>query len=344
MIVNKTPKITVIMPVYNCELYIADAVDSILNQTYNDFELLIIDDASTDSTVSIIKNFNDERIQLIEKPKNSGYTNSLNFGLQLAKGEYIARMDGDDISLPERFEKQINFLNSNKNIIVCGSLLNIIGTNHIQPLPENHEDIKIAFLKGNAMVHPSVMFRNVNDNNFSILYDTAKEPAEDFDLWVRLLSIGELHNLQEVLLNYRVHDAQVSHKREIQQMESAMESRINMLAYLNCNIDLRERNLLKKILHHKSWFTFLELKEFLVLKNKLILANDNAFFKKEEFLKYLLEIENKMLKKYFLKRANYSPIIYFQYISCKLGKQFQKLPDLNQLKLFVKSMTFYKVK
>ena len=100
----KIPTITVLMPVYNCALYINEAMDSILSQTFDDFEFLIIDDASTDDTVSIIKSYNDPRIQLVEKPVNTGYTNSLNYGLSIANGKYIARMDGDDISLPERFQ------------------------------------------------------------------------------------------------------------------------------------------------------------------------------------------------------------------------------------------------
>lgn len=159
-IVKNTPTITVLMPVFNCELYIKDAVDSILNQTYNNFEFLIIDDASTDETVSIIKAYTDSRIKLIEKPINTGLTNSLNQGLKLAKGKYIARMDGDDISLPERFEKQITFLEKNPEVVLCGSWFNVIGSELVIKTPENYEDIKLALLKGNCIAHPSVMMRN----------------------------------------------------------------------------------------------------------------------------------------------------------------------------------------
>ena len=104
------PTISVIMPVYNCEKYIAMSIESILNQTINDFELLIIDDASTDQTLAIITSYEDTRIKIISKPVNSGYTESLNIGLKIAKGKYIARMDGDDISFTRRFEKQLSFL------------------------------------------------------------------------------------------------------------------------------------------------------------------------------------------------------------------------------------------
>ena len=118
---ESSPKISVILPVYNSELYIKETIDRVLNQTFSDFELLIIDDCSTDKTVSIIKEYSDERICLIEKEKNSGLINSLNFGISLAKGEYIARMDGDDICLLERFAKQVAFLDKNPTIILCGT-------------------------------------------------------------------------------------------------------------------------------------------------------------------------------------------------------------------------------
>lgn len=330
------------MPVYNCELYIREAVDSILNQTFADFEFLIIDDASIDATATIIKKYNDPRIQLIEKPENSGYTNSLNYGLSIAKGEYIARMDGDDISLPERFAKQVAFLDANKDIILCGTSLCIIGTDKTIIVPETHDAIKLALLKGNSIVHPSVMFRNIKEKKSLIGYDISKEPAEDYDLWVRLLSRGKLHNLQEVLLNYRVHNTQVSQKREKQQINSALETRLNILGYLNCTIELNERNLLKKIIQHNDFF-FNEIEEFLVLKNKLIVGNETGFFGNEGFLKYLSELENKILKSYFLKRGTYSPIIYFQYLKVNNNSQLKLIP-LNQIKLFVKSIIFYKAK
>ena len=125
--ISTTPKITVLLPVYNCELYVRTAIESILNQTFTDFEFLIIDDASTDKTLAVLKKIKDSRIQLIEKPVNSGYTNSLNYGLQMAKGKYIARMDGDDISHPERFAKQIVYLEAHPEVVVCGTTYKIVG-------------------------------------------------------------------------------------------------------------------------------------------------------------------------------------------------------------------------
>lgn len=339
----RRPRITVLMPVYNCELYIKEAVDSILNQTFDDFEFLIIDDASTDETVSIIKAYNDSRIQLIEKPQNSGYTNSLNFGLSIARGEYIARMDGDDISLRERFAKQVAFLDANPDVVLCGTIISIIGSDKIIKLPESHEDIKLSLLKGNCIVHPSVMFRNQKLKDFSILYDVYKEPAEDFDLWVRLLSIGKLYNLQEVLLNYRVHILQVSQKRESQQINSALETRLNVLQYLDCTIEFEERTLLKKLIQNNNVIIFNELKEFVVLRDKLISSNSNDFFKSIGFQEYLLSLEKKIFKDYFLKRDKYFPIIFFQYLQVKNKFGFS-LNFRDKVKLSIKSVIYFKKK
>lgn len=202
------PKISVILPVYNCEKYIKESVQSVLNQTFVNFELLIIDDCSTDSTVAIIQAFNDSRIQLTRKERNTGLINSLNHAISIARGEYIARMDGDDICLPHRFERQLKFLEQNPNIILCGSAIQIINTDSILQNPLVHEEILIKLCFGTPFCHPSVMGKTAifKEN----LYDIKFKHAEDYDLWTRLAFKGELANLEEVLLFYRVHDEQVS--------------------------------------------------------------------------------------------------------------------------------------
>lgn len=336
-----SPIITVLMPVYNCELYIREAVDSILNQTFTDFEFLIIDDASTDETVAIIKTYNDSRIQLIQKPANSGYTNSLNHGLKIAKGKYIARMDGDDISLPERFVKQVDFLEANQDVVLCGTNFSIIGTDKVINLPQKNKEIKLALLKGNCIAHPSVMIRNQTLQQFSILYDSNTEPAEDYDLWVRLLETGKLFNLQEELLNYRVHNTQVSKKRELQQIQSALESRLKLLKYLNYTFNDNEYNLLKKIIQRNVVTTFDEIKDYFILKQKMILANSNNFFDSNGFQKYLSELQNQNFQKYFVNREKYYPIICFQYFYIKKKYGF-RLKTKEELKMVVKCLVFFK--
>lgn len=342
-IVNSMPKITVLMPVYNCELYIREAVDSILNQTFTDFEFLIIDDASTDNTVEIIKTYTDSRIKLIEKPSNTGYTNSLNYGLQIAKGAYIARMDGDDISLPERFERQVAFLEMNSDIALCGSWYSTIGSGDVIKVTDNHDNIKLALLRGNCMAHSSVMMRKQVLDKLPVAYNVSKEPAEDYDLWVRLVGIGKLHNLQEVLLNYRVHNTQVSQKRRQQQIESALASRLQILENLKYSFADNENDLLKKIIEGSVNLSINEMEEFIILKEKMILANADVFFDSNGFQKYLNALQKQSFKNYFIHRESYYPLISFQYFASRNKLDF-KLEFIDELKLIVKSIIFYSKK
>jgi len=337
---NGMPKITVLMPVYNCELYIKESIDSILNQTFTDFEFLIIDDASTDQTIALIKTYTDARIKLIVKPVNNGLTNSLNQGLKLAKGDYIARMDGDDISLPERFAKQVAFLETNLDTILCGTWFSIIGSGDVAKVPENQDEIKVALLKGNCIAHPSVMMRKQVLEELPIAYDAEKESAEDFDLWVRLIALGKLHNLQEVLLKYRVHDAQVSQKREALQVQLSLQLRLQMFRYLNYSFNNKEYDLLKKIIESGFLVTFTELKDFLILKEKMLLANADGFFDSNGFKKYLSDLQKQCFKNYFVHRKSYHPLICFQYFASR-NKSDVKLKRIDELKLILKTIIFY---
>lgn len=334
------PKITVLMPVYNCELYIKAAVESILNQTYTNFEFLIIDDASTDETVSIVKKYNDSRIQLIEKPENTGYTNSLNLGIELAKGIYIARMDGDDISLPERFAKQVSFLEANQDVIVCGSWFSLIGSDRIVKVPENHEDIKLAFLKGNCIAHPSVMIRKQCLNDFLVVYDVSKEPAEDYDLWVRLMLKGKLHNLQEIMLEYRTHSNQVSKKLNAHQKNKVLEIKHKVFNFLELELLPEQRSVLHKVINNGKDINSDDIYVFGKLQMELLVSNPKNFFEPIGFKKEMLDLENIIINSYFLNRSRFTPKIYFDYI--KIKKSFNFRLNLNsEIKLAVKSMIFY---
>jgi glycosyltransferase involved in cell wall biosynthesis len=335
------PKITVLMPVYNCELYVKTAVESILNQSYIDFELLIIDDASTDATVSIIKKFDDSRIQLIKKPVNSGYTNSLNFGLKIAKGKYIARMDGDDISYPERFAKQIAYLETHPEMVFCGTTYKIVGNDKRITLPENHEDIKIGLLWGNCILHPSVMIRKKILDDYSIAYDVSKEPAEDYDMWVRLLSLGKLYNLQEVLLEYRLYNNQVSRKRADEQKRNDIATKFQLLQYLEVQWTETEAEFLERQFGKTEVLSFKDLKVFKQIQKKLEMANTSGFFETKRFSRYLIDFEADVLRKCFLQQKRYSPSMYLEYLKAKY-KWKVKLTTKQEIKLGVKSLVFWK--
>lgn len=311
---NKLPKITVLMPVYNCALYVGEAIDSILNQTFTDFEFLIIDDASTDETVSIINTYTDHRINLIEKPKNTGYTNSLNYGLSIARGEYIARMDGDDISLPERFAKQVAFMDLHSKVVVCGTTYSIIDSKVIKHVPISHEDIKVQLLQKNSFGHPTVMLRKTVLDDNSIIYDTTKEPAEDYDLWVRLLAYGEFYNLSEVLLKYRVHDTQVSVNRAKQKFDNYYKIKKQILKLLEAPLTKDENNVLERIIFRDA-ISYKEFEVFKSIKQKLLEANEEGVFKVSGFHRYIKEMETLMYKDYFLNRKSYFPKLMVHYLA-----------------------------
>jgi glycosyltransferase involved in cell wall biosynthesis len=215
------PLVSVLMPVYNSENYVEEAIKSILTQSYSNFEFIIIDDASTDNSVQIIRSLRDERIKLITKPQNTGYTVSLNMGLAICKGKYIARMDSDDISLPLRLEKQVALMESSPEIGICGTWVETIGTitGRIKRYATIHAEIKTRMLINSHFVHPAVMIRKSVLDQYNLQYDSSFEPAEDYALWVRIGSYASFANIPEVLLKYRIHEKQVSRAFSEKQME-----------------------------------------------------------------------------------------------------------------------------
>lgn len=213
------PEISVIMPVYNCRQYIEESVSSIINQTFTGFEFIIIDDCSTDGTFEYLKTLTDQRIKLIRKPQNTGYTVSLNMGLEMATGKYIARMDGDDISFTDRFEKQVDFMDRNPDVVVCGGGYVAIGSNFKFVPKISYEDIISDLMSVSPFAHPTVFIRNSILKLHKIQYNTRYEPAEDYQLWTILAEYGKLANLNDIILYYRIHQNQTSNLRGKTQLE-----------------------------------------------------------------------------------------------------------------------------
>ena len=198
--------ISVIMPVFNSEKTVSVAIESILNQSYKDFEFIIIDDGSTDSTENIIKSFSDNRIIYLKNKKNIGSSSSMNIGLKLSKGKYIARMDSDDISLPDRFYQQIAFMENNEDIDFCGSYLETFGyKEEIWCPPERHEQIQVRMFFKNCIYHPTLLMRRkIIDSGF--YYDEGRQRVEDYEFLVRILYNFRAANINRVLLKYRNFD------------------------------------------------------------------------------------------------------------------------------------------
>lgn len=341
---HDNPKISVLLPVYNSELYIKEAIDSILNQTFSDFELIIIDDASTDKSVEIIKSYEDYRIHLIKKPKNSGYTNSLNHGLTLAKGKFIARMDSDDFSLPTRFEKQIAFLEANPNVVLCGTAFQHMHNDFYVSVPEQNDQIKVGMLQECKIGHPTVMMQTSFLKKHNLTYNTLMEPAEDYDLWTRMIHLGKFHNLQEPLLKYRVHENQVSSQRNLLQTQKALQIKSNLFFNLDKNPSSREVEAYKNILFVTDNSMVSDFLFFLKLKKKMICSNsDSNYFDKKLFENFLYSKEEGFMKYYFKNRLSYNWNIFADYIKI-FNKTSYKLDINSFFKLFLKCIIFYKVK
>lgn len=236
------PKISVVMPVYNTkEEWLREAIESILNQSYKDFEFIIIDDGSDKSIEPVVNSYNDDRIVFIRQ-NNQGIARSLNSGFKIAKGEYIARMDSDDISMPERFEKQVTFLDNNPQITVLGSWFETFPKKEIYKHPKNPK--YLDFLKYCCIAHPSVMLRRSVFEKFNLTYNPNYK-CEDYELWSRAVRILDFYNLQEVLLKYRVHSSNASKPNPDFDADVA-KVRQNMLDYLSGNSLLGKLKIIKR--------------------------------------------------------------------------------------------------
>jgi len=224
------PLVTVLMPVYNGQPYLREAIQSILEQTYRNFEFLIMDDGSTDNTAGIVKSFGDPRIRFHHSDINRGIEQTLNDGILQAKGEYVARMDADDISLPERIAIQVAFLEKNPDTGVLGSAVRQIGKNwpsrKVQS-PLTDDEIRAHFLFHNPMLHPTVMFRK--NLGGRIAYPLGFKYAEDYKLWVDIADRTRFANLQETLLLYRIHEGQITKSRQEESRKSTNHIRTDYL-------------------------------------------------------------------------------------------------------------------
>jgi glycosyltransferase involved in cell wall biosynthesis len=260
---GKVPTISVLMPVYNTARFLEEAIQSVLAQTFADFEFIILDDGSTDGSIDIVRRFaeRDDRIRFVPL-EHRGYVSVLCHGLSLCRGEFIARMDSDDVCMPERFEKQINFMRANPDVVACGSRITVVDP-FGSPLdhPQHklaHEEIEqeLLFGVGWAMVHPVVMMRR--DAVMKVgNYRDDLVVSEDLDLFLRLAEHGKVANLPEVLLHYRQHLQSVNYTKYDQQ--KAVKRQICGEAYKRRGLPMpadwafRERKILPHAEQYRRW-------------------------------------------------------------------------------------------
>jgi glycosyltransferase involved in cell wall biosynthesis len=342
---NDKYTVSVLMPVYNCAPFITAALNSILTQTFADFEVVIIDDCSTDNTVQLIEDIDDARIKLVRKPHNTGITDSLNMGLELAEGQFIARMDGDDISVSTRFAEQIALLDHDPSLVLCGSWMQIMSTDDIVKHPVEHDEIKTAMLVANCVMHPTVMIRTsfLRENNLQ--YNKLLEPSEDYDLWVRMIKKGRFYNIPRVLLMHRLHDSQTSETRRSEQEIKANTIRCVHLSSLTTMSSARKFYDVERARLETSQEKKMAMLNWLI-GQKAALASKNQFigvFNRELFDLFLTRHVKAFCRTVFLDSVSYNPrqLIFFLRHVVRYPNDFS---TREVLKTVVKCLLFYQAR
>lgn len=309
------PLVSVVMSVYNSEKYLKEAIESILNQTYTNFEFIIVNDGSTDSSLDIIQEYmkKDERIVLISRD-NKGLPYSLNEGIEKAKGRYIARMDADDISLSTRFEEQIKFMEENPEIGVCGTWTEIFGENintKIMKHPIAHDEMKVRLLFSVCFAHPTVMIRKEVLDKSKLKYNLDYVNAQDYELWSRISEVTTMANLPKILLKYRISENSITSVTDSQKIKlrykllsDVFNRYIEQLGIINTEEENRLHFTIG--LNERISKVDINLKFLNSYLNKLIDANKKTKVFDEKYLEQFLAKKFLIVIYYKIKKRDFS--------------------------------------
>ncbi|EJT5929207.1 TPA: glycosyltransferase family 2 protein [Clostridium perfringens] len=290
-------RVTVFIPVYNAEKYLKDTIDSILNQTFKDFELLLINDGSTDKSVEIIESFNDKRIRLVHNEKNMGLPFTRNRALEIINSEYIALMDSDDIAHKDRLKEQVKFLDENNNIDVVGSDFIMFfpdGKKKYVNTPNNPDYIKGYLMFGICIANPSTMLRNEFIKNNNLKYRDNFFVCQDYSFWVDVCKFGRISNIKKPLLKYRTGHENISkissEKKAKQRAELLNQIHIRALKNNGFNLNKYQLKLINKIFGENNNEN-IYLEDLLELRDILqFMYKNNRSIKKDEFKKVILNV------------------------------------------------------
>ena len=238
------PRVSILMPVYKTAPYLREAMDSMLSQTFTDFELIVLDDCSPDNAEEILDNYTDPRIVRYKGKKNAGLSNVLNVGIGMARGKYIARMDSDDLSMPERLQIQVDYLEAHPDIDLVSVGMQLFGAkDEVWLREQDPEKVKIIALFHSPILHASSMWRRDSFEKHGLRFRQEMVPAEDYDLWTRALVKGlRLVNLRQVLYKYRIHPEQATTQTDKTTSKSRMVQQ-NYLASTLPSLSEKRRNL-----------------------------------------------------------------------------------------------------
>lgn len=306
---EEEPIISVVMSIYKRVSFLDEAIESILNQTFTNFEFLIVVECSDEQeniNEYILKKFKDKRIKIINNKERLGFAESLNVGIKAAKGKYIARMDDDDISLPLRFEKQVNFLEKNKNIDILGTAVKVFMNENYEVYPQTDPEIIKAYgLINNQMYHPTIMMRKsaIEKNN---LYYDSNYKTEDAELWSRAVKVTKLSNLKEILLKYR----SSSENETVVAKKAVFDSDIRIIQKQlkqNLDIDISENEAVYLNGRINNYSYLYNRKEIMEHRKKIIKKvlkqNKKKKFYNQKYLYELFEIKNSNPIKRAIKKA-----------------------------------------
>lgn len=299
------PKLSVVMSVYNAENYLHKAIESVLNQTFKDFEFIIVDDFSTDSSKEIIGSFNDDRIVFIENPQNYGLSKSCNLAIKGAKSDIIVRMDSDDICYTNRLEVQYHYLQNNPDVVLLGSNADIIDMDgrfiNKTNLPTTDQQLKKSVKNKATFIHPTIAFRKSCFEQVGGYYEPIKHYFEDFVLWNQFIPFGKFHIIEESLLQYRV-------------VMNSISTTIGSKKYFEIERNVAQKG---KATQEELAFIFEEKKKVGSLKNKkigyhLVLSQRIIFHGSElkyarENLKETLKVDPFSIKAYILLFLSFIP-------------------------------------
>lgn len=252
-------KVTVFIPCYNAQGYIIECIESILNQSYQDFEILIVDDGSTDQSVACIQALGDDRIKVVQNKVNIGISKTLNKGFELTKTPYLVRQDADDVSHPQRLKELVGFMEANPSVDICGSAYSTLPNLKTVIHPEYHADIVANLFKYTCITHGTAIFRNTRILELNVRYESNFDCSEDYRFFTRNVNSLTYHNLKNVLYYYRSHDLQISQdKKEVQQIQHNRGLKLYLEQMLGLTLDFAPE----------------ALNNFLRPNTKLILSDD----------------------------------------------------------------------
>lgn len=329
------------MPTYNVAPWVEEAIDSVLRQTYRDFELLVVDDGSTDNTLDHVRSIQDDRIRIAAFPDNVGLAENLNRGLDLINTELVARMDGDDIAEPNWLETGVHVLDTMPEVDICSFGFQFFGTKtSLVRFPEHNEDSKAQMLFGCTVIVPVFRKSIFTDNHLRYLTETF--PAEDYSLWARAYRVAKVYNVQRTLFHYRTHPTQISTARREAQIVKSNEVRLQMLEWLSPDFSDEEKQYFLdnfvpcKIEQKQDIDSLKQFADLLVSRNTQGHYSNDALQRKfDSHIAYgVLEFVERT---YFAQR--YTPIALVRLISDGL---YSILPKKNRRKILVKCLLLYK--